>query len=172
MKTLLGVMLCSFAIGMIGFACTSDNGSGDSDSDSDSDSDVDADDCEGGKYDESNGLCWQDPRADGVYKWQEARDYCDDLDLAGHTAWYLPTWNDFTKLLGGCDSDVMSGEWGYCNSCEENETCSALFGSDSDWDTLWSSSPEDSDHAWAVSLEKGYVSFYDVSDYIRVRCVR
>ncbi len=127
-------------------------------------------DCEGGRYDQSTGLCWQHPKASGVYEWQEAIDYCDDLDLAGHTDWHLPSRDDFIDLLGDCDSDVTSGDPGYCNSCEESETCSALF--DSDDDRYWSSSPYGSNLAWRVFFYLGSVGYYDISTANNVRCVR
>ena len=136
----------------------------------DSDSDVDVDDCEGGRYDGSTGLCWQDPKTSGTYEWQEAIDYCGGLDLAGHTDWYLPGRDYFIELLGDCDSDVTSGDPGYCNSCDESGTCSALFGSDGDW--YWSSSPYGSNLAWDVGFYGGHVYYGSVDSYRRVRCVR
>ncbi len=165
-----------------------DGGAGDSDSDSDTDTDTDADsdsdsdsdtdtdsgsdtlDCEGGRYDQSTGLCWQNPRASGTYKWQGAIDYCDDLDLAGHTDWHLPSRDDFIELLGDCDSDVAGGGSGFCNLCEESGTCSALFGSDTDW--YWSSSSYDSNSAWVAYFSSGGVNVLIVINDRDVRCVR
>ena len=143
----------------------------DADTDTDSDSDSDPHDCAGGRYDQSTGLCWQHPTVGGLYEWQVAIDYCNDLDLAGHSDWYLPSRNDFIDLLGNCDSDVMSGDNGYCNSCDESTTCSTLFGSDID--AYWSSSLYDPINAWHAHFYNGYVSIdeIDCDDYV-VHCVR
>lgn len=132
-----------------------------------SDSDLN---CEGGRLDPTTDLCWQHPKASGAYEWQKAMDYCDDLDLAGHTDWYLPSRDDLIGLLGGCDSNVMNEEFGYCDSCEEGETCSALFDSDGDWH--WSSSTYGSYRAWRIGFRFGYVDYYNVSSGKYVRCVR
>jgi uncharacterized protein DUF1566 len=123
-----------------------------------------------GKLDENTNLCWQHPKASGTYEWQEAIDYCDDLDLAGNTDWYLPGRDDFIDLLDDCDSDVTSGDSGYCNSCYESATCSALFGSD--YEEYWSSSPYDSNYAWYVYFDSGGVNYSNVSSDNYVRCVR
>jgi len=126
-------------------------------------------DCAGGRFDASTGLCWQDPSV-CCYDWQEAIDYCEGLDLAGHTDWTLPSRQDFIDLLGGCDSGVLGGSSGYCNSCAESETCGELFGSDGEW--CWSSSPYDSYRAWRVGFGYGRVSYDVVSRGRDVRCVR
>lgn len=127
-------------------------------------------DCDGGRLDLRTNLCWQDPKADGSFEWQEAIDYCAGLDRAGHTDWTLPSRDEFIELLGGCDSDVLDGEWGYCDSCDESEACSALFGSDDEW--YWSLSPCDSYCAWYVDFDHGYVNGGDVDYGYSVRCVR
>lgn len=186
MKALLLTLLCSFALGVIGFACSNDGSSSnsdadsdadsdsdtdsDSDSDTDSDTDADVDDCEGGRYDQLTGLCWQHPKASETYEWQEAIDYCEGLDLAGHTDWYLPSRDNLVGLMDNCDSDVMIGEFGYCDSCEDSGTCSAMFVSDPDW--CWSSSPYFSERAWYVHFGNGRVDYYGMLNYGNARCVR
>jgi len=142
----------------------------DTDSDSDTDTDTDSLDCAGGRYDESTGLCWQHPRASGTYEWYEATDYCDGLDLAGHTNWYLPSRNHFIELLGDCDSNVMSGDTGYCNSCDESGTCSALFGSVGG--LYWSSSLYDDNRTWIARFNNGRVYYVIITSDMNVRCVR
>lgn len=145
---------------------------GDSDADGDSDTDSDADglDCDGGRYDQAAGLCWQHPQAADAYEWQAAIDYCDGLDLAGHTDWVLPSKDDFIALLGGCEQDVLDGDYGYCDSCDDSETCFALFGSDND--RYWSSTPYSDNIAWYAELDHGGVSHIGVSNANDVRCVR
>jgi hypothetical protein len=145
----------------------------DAGTDTGSDSDVSTDplDCAGGRYDASTGLCWQHPRASEWYSWQEAIDYCDGLHLAGHSDWYLPSLDDFIDLLGDCDSDVMNGDVGYCESCDDSTSCTELFGSDNTgW--FWSSSSFDSSHAWTVRFDNGSVDHLIQGYQFEVRCVR
>ena len=40
--------------------------------------------------DQRTGLMWQKDTAPGTYSWQNAMEYCEKLDLAGHTDWRLP----------------------------------------------------------------------------------
>jgi hypothetical protein len=149
-------------------------GSSDADTDADTDTDTETDElnCEGGRLDPSTNLCWQHPKAGGFYTWYQAKSYCYELDLAGHSDWILPSRDDFIDLLGGCDSDVMSGIWGNCNSCAESEACGAMFGSDTD--RHWSSSPSTQfdSCAWYVNFDNGYVDDGDVDSGRGVRCVR
>jgi hypothetical protein len=148
----------------------------DSDSDSDTDGDTDTDtgsdplDCAGGRYDETTGLCWQHPAAGETYAWQAAIDYCDELDLGGHTDWVLPGRDDFIALLGGCDSDVTSGGSGNCSSCEASTTCGALIGADSEW--YWAATEFDSLSAWRFDFEYGFVYHGSNESPGGVRCVR
>ncbi|MCP4679103.1 MAG: DUF1566 domain-containing protein [Deltaproteobacteria bacterium] len=146
------------------FACgdTDEKDTGESDS-------GDSFDCPKSMYDESNGLCWQHPRATGLYTRQAAMDYCSGLNLAGQTDWRLPSRDDFIELLGGCDNDVTSGDWGYCNSCEKSETCNALFGSEEN--LYWSSTLENKNKAWTAYLGSGRLSRIFVRSYVNVRCV-
>lgn len=158
----------------------SDTGTdGDSDTDADSDTDTDTDtdsdsdplDCDGGRYDEAHNLCWQHPKASGTYGWQPAIDYCEALDLGGHTDWVLPTRQEFVDMLGGCDADVLSGSEGYCDSCEGSATCSVLFGEDVYWH--WSSSYADLEsYAWSVHFFNGDVADIAKNSAHNARCVR
>lgn len=188
MRTIRMPFLMTVATGMFVLAACShiDNGSdGDAgtDSDSDADTNTDADagsdtdsdtdplDCDGGRYDESTGLCWQHPRTIDDYAWQAAIDYCDGLDFGGHTDWVLPTRQDFVDLFGGCDDNVLDGYNGWCNPCPESETCSALFGADTDW--YWSSSSSSiTDNAWYVNFVSGIVNPGPKELLNFVRCVR
>jgi Protein of unknown function (DUF1566) len=163
------------------------DGDTDADADSDSDANVDTDtdadagddagddadisDCDGGRYDPSSGLCWQHPKASGNYQWRPAMDYCEDLDLGGHTDWVLPTLQYFIDMLGGCDHDVLDGKMGSCSSCAESTVCHGLFGSDTSYH--WSSSPDVYPlSAYYANFASGAVDTYLAIGNASARCVR
>lgn len=156
-----------------------DDNDNDSSGDSDSDADSDKGDSSGCVLDTDANLCWQEPKSDDRYPWYEAIDYCNDLDLGGSADSVLPTRQDFIDMLGGCDSSVLSGSDGYCNSCAESTTCTALFGTDND--DYWSSSPYEigSGQGWFVDFYQGHVYGWvgdgpdnDVPIGHFIRCVR
>jgi len=124
--------------------------------------------CEGGSYQEEADLCWQHPGSEEVLEWSEAIERCDKLDLAGHTDWYLPNRQEFEALLGGCEEHYT--ESSYCDTCDESDTCNALFGRD-DY-IYWSSSEDDPGDAWAVDFATGMVIVHDKWQSNDVRCVR
>ena len=132
-------------------------------------------DCNGGRLDKDTGLCWQDPVSPFiVVTWQEAADYCNTLSLAGHTDWRLPTLNELTDLLSNCDGNVTSEKEGSCDSCENSAKCNALMAPS--YESYWTSSPAagDSDSAWSVNLNAGFVKHYkkEESFHCNHRCVR
>jgi hypothetical protein len=56
--------------------------------------------------DTRTGLTWEQKTDDGGprdkdnrYTWKEAMDYCEDLDLGGHTDWRLPTIKELSALV-------------------------------------------------------------------------
>jgi hypothetical protein len=126
--------------------------------------------CDGGQLDPAANLCWQHPKAAEALAMQDAIDYCDDLSLGARTDWVLPSRDDFTGLLGGCDGDVTSWHNGYCSPCADSASCGALFGADAGW--YWSSTIYDPSHAWIAHFGDGYVNKSEIGFYFNVRCVR
>ena len=82
----------------------------------------------------------------------------------------FPTRQEFVDLLGGCDSEVTSGNYGYCKKCSESGICSSMFPSDAGW--YWSSSLYDEDSAWTANFDDGSVYRDSVGSYRYFRCVR
>jgi hypothetical protein len=126
--------------------------------------------CDGGQLDLAANLCWQHPKAPQSFAMQDAIDYCNDLSSGARTDWVLPSRDDFTGLLGGCDGDVTSWHNGYCDPCADSATCGALFGADAGW--YWSSSLYDTSHAWIAHFGDGYVNTSEIGFNFNVRCVR
>jgi len=182
-----------------------------SDPDIDGDGVLNVDDCDpwdqnllGFTYlDETTGLMWQNCWEDELYlSWQEAMDYCDDLDLDGYTDWRLPDIDELISLLRGCVDGTPTGDLSpsacvmtpagcaATDSCGGVSSCTHCWwnsGPGADgcyWDpalvgtcsTYWSSSshvPYTSD-TWTVSFHSGCVCSYDdkVFDFFYARCVR
>ncbi|MCP4607043.1 MAG: DUF1566 domain-containing protein [Proteobacteria bacterium] len=116
-------------------------------------------------------LCWQDPKAEERYEWNDADVYCDSLELDGYDNWRLPSRQDLIDILGHCDNDVMNGDIGECSSCEESNACNSLFGFDLGW--YWSSTEQEADHsAWVVEFYQGDVAYDIMVVEHSVRCVR
>jgi hypothetical protein len=116
---LVAVLIASLGV----WGCGDDDDDGtagtDADTDADSDADTDADtgtdsgnDCTGDGvwYDESSGLCWQDPPAADTLNWSAAVSYCDNLDLGGHSDWRLPNIEESISLVRGCWYGVATGD--------------------------------------------------------------
>jgi hypothetical protein len=127
--------------------------------------------CAGGAYQADADLCWQDPKDELTFSWQEAVDYCAGLVRAGHDDWSLPAYDDFVSLLGDCDLDPVDQESSDCDTCFESDACRALFG-DNETDWYWSSTTYGIDRAWGADLYDGSVKPYYLSFGNYVRCVR
>lgn len=67
-------------------------------------------DCAGGKLDPATNLCWENPPSEKERTWPDAKTYCDDLDLGGHTDWRLPDIDELISLLKGCQDGTATRE--------------------------------------------------------------
>ena len=183
---------------------TDDDSTDDDASDDDSTADDDDDDdlplnCDDVVCQDPNtGLVWQ-RQSVCCYDWDEARDYCQNLSLDGHTDWRLPAISELRGLVRGCPGSETGGACGVTDQCLERMSCwndaccecpidggpaggcyrpQELTG-DCDW--LWSSSPTtDVDNlAFGIYFFSGCVSgnvmrddYYSYGIEGSVRCVR
>jgi hypothetical protein len=119
-----------------------------------------ADNNDGTITDNATGLMWQKEKAPGSYTWQQAKNYCDNLTLAGKNDWRLPTKNELQSI-------VDYGDY--------NPAMSTVFGTFDSYYPFWSStvSAGSSDDAWYVSFDEGETYFREktFSSYY-VRAVR
>ena len=49
--------------------------------------------------DTDTGLMWQQGTVSGIYTWEEALSYCENLSLGGHNDWRLPNINELQSLV-------------------------------------------------------------------------
>ncbi|MGP1533242.1 MAG: DUF1566 domain-containing protein [Campylobacter sp.] len=105
-------------------------------------------------------LMWQDTPNTPLIGWQQAKDYCENLNLAGFIDWKLPA---RTELMSIIDYD------------DKNR---ALNGAFKNFDTknskYWSATvrADSFSVAWSVSFDNGNAHWDKVSKNNTVRCVR
>jgi hypothetical protein len=117
--------------------------------------------------DTRTGLVWEQKTDDGglrdkdnTYTWQEALDYCNNLNLAGQSDWRLPTVKELASLAD------LSRYNPSIDPIFENYTVSSNY---------WSSttSAGNTSHAWHVNFSYGGYDYYNDKSYGRyVRAVR
>jgi Protein of unknown function (DUF1566) len=109
--------------------------------------------------DRITGLMWQRRLADTFMTQQKAQRQCDDLTLAGHDDWRLPSRIELVTLLD-------------TTRIQPSIDVDAFPGTPSDW--FWTSSPAADDRAaaWYVYFYFGYPKTDEISNSFSVRCVR
>ena len=107
--------------------------------------------------DQRTGLVWQQNTDSKKYNWQDALKYCENLDLAGHTDWRLPTICELLSIV----------DYSRCDPAID-----PVFEADPYW--YWSSSKNvgDPSYAWYVSFYTGVIGYFPKWDVCRVRAVR
>ena len=111
--------------------------------------------------------------------WDEAKQYCEDLDEDDHNDWRLPNIDELRTLIKA--PETISG--GKCQISEKagklagedfTEDCNYLTSKLGDTGFFWSSSVRsgNSDRAWGVSFRSGCVGGSHKSSTNSVRCVR
>ncbi len=114
-----------------------------------------------GRLDTATNLCWQSPRApggdnvNGIYSWDTAHTYCDNLSSGLFDNWRLPTAAEYAVVLGGCDGNVAGGETAACNAFYESDRYKALFGNETG--IFMTDTPNGTYGFWFVNTELGFV---------------
>ncbi len=173
----------------------SDGDSVDSDLDLDIEPDednIDLNDSESGSTILLGDLLWQNPPSDSQMSWDDAVDYCNDLDLDGYIDWRLPSIGELRTLIRGCPATETDGSCNVheddcvsmacrdaaCDGCTENDgpTDGCYwphgFGGECFW--YWSSTVIDGMDGgrWLVYFPVGGVGDDYISGNNAVRCVR
>ena len=115
--------------------------------------------------DEVTHLMWQRTVNENTYSWDQAIEFCDRLELAGHSDWRLPARIELISLIDFTRSMELSPPSPAIDP-------DAFPNTPAQW--FWSSSPAAGapSNAWHVYFYFGYVDFDDVGSSFRVRCVR
>ena len=184
---LLGVGLFFPACSSSGHHGGDDDSSADDDATDDDAADDDAAD------DDSANPTWQEPPSSVFMVWNDAKTYCDNLNLDGLDDWRLPTISELRSLIRGCDATVTGGACTVTDDCLDStcwnaacDGCDPLAGPGSggaywpdemsgviSW--YWSSSPlpNPADVAWLVNFGNGLVGSNSIgTGSVSVRCTR
>jgi uncharacterized delta-60 repeat protein len=90
----------------------------------------------------STGLMWQQATAPGTYTWEQALSYSENLTLAGHSDWRLPTIKELDSIV---------------DLTRQNLTINPVYFPDTRASFYWSSTTYISDmtYPWSISFNYG-----------------
>ena len=108
--------------------------------------------------DKQRHLMWQDNSASSSsdMNFEDAKKYCENLDFAGHSDWYLPKLDELKSIVKAQN---------YPRSIEK--AFKNVYP-----DYYWSSTEYSAEHAWIVLFIYEDASYYHKTDPSYVRCVR
>lgn len=126
---------------------------------------------------------WSKRAADRM-NWQDAVNYCEDLEESGKSNWRLPLISEMRSLVQNCPKNEIGGDCGLtdhfdrkedvesCNGCElVNENEYSKF-----WERgrFWSSkrSSQNEDFVWNLNFYWSSFNVTDKENLLSVRCVR
>ena len=141
-----------------------------------------------------NNLQWSNKTPRGM-NWNDAMNYCKNLNESGYNDWRLPTISELRTLIQNCSATATDGTCKVNDSCLSDSKCnndhtchgcifdrSGKYSKLGDTETFWSSSflSDISKNAWYVAFDKGTIYYFDNMDSYdieessnpKVRCVR
>ena len=106
------------------------------------------------------GLEWQDNAETKTNKlnWEDAKSYCQELTLNGHSDWRLPNIKELQSIVDISRYDPAIKR-GFKNATSSDYWSSSQLVSDAKW-------------AWEVGFKDGYTDGNSKSNEDYVRCVR
>lgn len=138
---------------------------------------------------DSDGIKWSALSSNEMI-WQDALDYCENLNEDGYSNWRLPNINEMRTLIQNCpgsqaggtcavsdpDHLASSDNWSDGCECESTADNGGYYSKIGDDDTVspWSSSSrsDDTERAWFVGFFNGSIRNSQKTVTSDVRCVR
>jgi hypothetical protein len=126
------------------------------------------------------GIMWSSTSSSAL-KWNEAREYCENLNEAGYTDWRLPKIEELWTFAKSCNNipqeSCEASESSGCLSeeCIAQCKCKIYQENYNTADYLWSSSFKSDDPEKVIIFYKYYaiLQFFDIkTDAAKVKCVR
>ena len=114
-------------------------------------------------------LMWEDRISAQAFTWEEAIEFCEELEFAGFDDWRLPTRIEISSVL-----DHSDGHTGWAAEAFEAGNSGFHFSA-SDWilTITQTGAGAGNDYAWAFNMSDGIVSnAYSKSNHTALKCVR
>ena len=104
-----------------------------------------------------NGMIWQDNAevSDVRRTWEDAIEYCEDLELDGYKGWHLPTLDELWEIAGHLLPLLSGFEYSFALPYWTSTTCAS-----------------DPSQAWSIFFDFHSALNYDKTNHYYVRCVR
>ena len=113
-------------------------------------------------------LMWQDNKGakNGYHEWEDALDYCNNLDLGGYTNWRLPNMNEAITILNFPAESLDNTYYDYINQTFKNVRSEYWTSTKSYWGNS-------SGTRWIINYGTGIMyGNLDEKSNMNVRCVR
>ena len=110
--------------------------------------------------DKNTGLEWQHAVSERTYTWNEALDYCDDLEYAGYSDWRLPEPLEILTIVDHDAYDMNADAYDDTPQLLVNKSYfGSVFPSFDVGNNLWTSETyrDDPKRAWVFSPQRSYV---------------
>ena len=111
--------------------------------------------------DEKTYLMWQDvPENKGtLHTWNEAKEYCEELDDAGFEDWWLPSEQELASIVDTSRREGRMIQKGFIYFKPRYYWTSTTYA--------WNAP-----HAWAISFKSGFSIAMEKEKQLHTRCVR
>jgi len=112
-------------------------------------------------YKGDTGLCWQKSVMPGTAKnWEEANNYCENINLGNKNDWRLPTLEELRKIVKEDAPDIKIDESVFRDTEKRHYWTSTMY-------------KDDVNNHWYIHFEMGYEGHtYNFKDGYGARCVR
>jgi len=113
------------------------------------------------RIDEKTYLMWQDKGENKgtIYTWNEAKEYCEELDDGGFEDWWLPSEQELVSIVDTSRREGRMIQKGFIYFKPRYYWTSTTYA--------WNAP-----HAWAISFKNGFSIAIEKERHLHTRCVR